>query len=170
MALWIREGAPKLAGKPGPQRCRFPGSRAPGDTASAWLALTAPPHPRPQQAQDRPLPLLRTWLLGTVTVFGVSQRQENKESTCCQCDSDLENPEKGKSWLPASKGGRPPAGGHRGRLALLVPAAEFLLFSLIKVLGISVCGPAWNPATLIEGGEMLGALLFLWLGSRRHGF
>lgn len=148
----------------------FPGKQGPRGHGQCLAGSHCSPPPRPQQAQDRPLPLLRTWLLGTVTVFGVSQRQENKESTCCQCDSDLENPEKGKSWLPASKGGRPPAGGHRGRLALLVPAAEFLLFSLIKVLGISVCGPAWNPATLIEGGEMLGALLFLWLGSRRHGF
>ena len=29
MALWAREGAPKLAGKPGPQGPGFPGSRAP---------------------------------------------------------------------------------------------------------------------------------------------
>lgn len=68
-------------------------------------------------SSDTALP--RTWLLGTVTVFEVSQRQENKENPSCQCDSDLENPEKGKSWLPASKGKRLPAGGHQGSLGFV---------------------------------------------------
>lgn len=63
-------------------------------------------------------------------VFRVSQRQENKENPSCQCDSDLETPEKGKSWPLTSRGG---AGllqaGIEEALTLLVFAAEFLLFS-----------------------------------------
>ena len=61
--------------------------------------------------------------------------------------------------------------GMEEALALLVLAAESLLLSLIKVLGIVVCGPAWNPATLIEGRRCQELyLLSPWLDSRRHGF
>ena len=44
-----------------------------------------------------------------------------------------------------------------GTEALLVLAAESLLLSLIKVLGIRVCVPAWNPATLTEAGDARSA-------------
>lgn len=87
-----------------------------------------------------------------MTVFGVSQRQENKENPSCQCDSDLENPEKGKSWLPASKGAGLLQAGIEEALALSVLAAEFLLFSLTEVLGIHVVGcPAILPLVLKAG-------------------
>lgn len=85
-------------------------------------------------------------------MFGVSQRQENKENPSCQCDSDLGNAEKGKSWLQASKGAGLLQTDIEEALALSVLAAEFLLFRLTEVLGISVCGLAWNPATSPEGG------------------
>lgn len=87
------------------------GGRPPGDSGSQEQGPSRS-HCSTPAGTGAPLPLLRTWLSGTVTVFGVSQRQENKENPSCQCDSDLGNPEKGKSWLQASKGGRPPAGGH----------------------------------------------------------
>lgn len=55
-------------------------------------------------------------------------------------------------------------------MALLVLASESLLLSLIKVLGIGVSVPAWNPATLTEGRRCQELLLSPRLGSRRHGF
>lgn len=99
-------------------------------------------------------------------MFEVSQKQENKENLPCQCDSDLENPEKGNSWLPASKGAGPLQAGIEGAFAWSVLAAEFLLFSLTKVLGISVHGLARNPANFYhkrgDGTIPALALTGLW--------
>lgn len=47
--------------------------------------------------------------------------------------------------------------------ALSLLAAEFLLSTLTEVQGIGVHGLAWNPATFIEGGEMAGSPLLLWV-------
>lgn len=83
-----------------------------------------------------------------MTVVRVSQRQENKEDPSCQCDPDLENPEKGKSWLLA-------AGERLGSLGVVSSCCEFLIYRLTKVRGM-------------ESGEMAGSLLLLCLAPRRH--
>lgn len=93
-------------------------------------------------------------------VFGIRQRRENKEDPSCQWDSDLENPGKGKSWLRTSKAAGLLQAGIEA-LAVSALAAEHLLFSLTGVLGISVGGLPWNPATSIEGREMAGSLRLL---------
>lgn len=63
----------------------------------------------------------------------------------------LKTQKKGRAGYGLQRGAGLLQAGTEEALALLVLAAESLFLSLIKVLGIVVCGPAWNPATLIEG-------------------
>ena len=75
----------------------------------------------------------------------------------------LETQKKGRVGCRLQRGAGRLQAGIEEALALSVLAAGFLLFRLTKVLGISVRGLAWNPATFTEGGEMPGSrLCFDW--------
>lgn len=75
----------------------------------------------------------------------------------------LETQKKGRVGCRLQRGAGLLQAGIEEALALSVLAAEFLLFRLTKVLGISVCGLAWHPATFTEGGDMPASLLcFAW--------
>lgn len=139
-----------------PTATPFPWKQGPWGHDQCLAGSHCSPHP---QEQGHPLPLLRTWLLGTVSVFGVSWRQENKENPSCQCDSDLENPEKGKSWLLASKRGRPPAGRHRGSLGFVSSCCRISAFLFSKSPGDQRLWASSESCHLMEGGKMPGALL-----------
>lgn len=67
----------------------------------------------------------------------------------------LKTQKKGRVGFQLQRAGGFLQAGIKEALALSVLAAEFLLFSLTKVLGIGVRALARNPATFPKGGRAL---------------